>query len=273
MRLAGVTIDLLEADDAIDLIVDRSLRRQPGVLAVDLVTLEHVHHFGSGRASANQERQALNSSSRAGHVTWLSLLADPRLAKWTYQLTGRLWPSITGQELSRRALDEAQSHRLRLGFLSAAPERRQDLEHYVAGTWPMLLTPRYWTAGAEVLDDHETARQLADRISRTSLDILLVGLGKPRQERWIAEHGGATRAPVCLALGSVLDELAVPDTHQGGTAGRPGLERAWWHVQDRGRAAHQRLVRHPSAYRALRGDSFVITPKTTANDTSVGGAR
>src|SRR5690606_10561726 len=51
-------------------------------------------------------------------------------------------------------------------------------------------------------------RHSLDRIARTRADVLIVGLGAPKQEVWLAEHYRRIQAPVALAVGATLDFLA-----------------------------------------------------------------
>jgi len=43
---------------------------------------------------------------------------------------------------------------------------------------------------------------------RKSPDIVLVGLGSPKQEEWIASHRSDVGAAVCLGVGGLFDFLA-----------------------------------------------------------------
>ena len=44
-------------------------------------------------------------------------------------------------------------------------------------------------------------------IREAAPDILLVALGNPRQERWIAAHAGETGAALTMGIGALLDYL------------------------------------------------------------------
>jgi N-acetylglucosaminyldiphosphoundecaprenol N-acetyl-beta-D-mannosaminyltransferase len=47
--------------------------------------------------------------------------------------------------------------------------------------------------------------QLVDRINASGADLLLVALGVPGQERWIAEHRGRLKTPVVMGVGGLFD--------------------------------------------------------------------
>ena len=54
-------------------------------------------------------------------------------------------------------------------------------------------------------DDHEA---IVDRIKLSGADTLLVAMGNPRQERWIARHGASTGCTLIFGVGALFDFLA-----------------------------------------------------------------
>ena len=67
----------------------------------------------------------------------------------------------------------------------------------VAGTY----TPPF-----RKLDEREE-RDLARIVDRSAPDILWVGLGTPKQERWMLDHHAALRIPVMVGVGAAFDML------------------------------------------------------------------
>ena len=55
---------------------------------------------------------------------------------------------------------------------------------------------------------HEEDAQIIQMINESKADIVWVGLGAPKQERWIAEHLGKIESPVMVAVGAAFDFLA-----------------------------------------------------------------
>lgn len=49
---------------------------------------------------------------------------------------------------------------------------------------------------------------LIESIRETAPDVLMVALGVPRQEKWIAKHGGSLQVPVMMGVGGSFDVLA-----------------------------------------------------------------
>jgi N-acetylglucosaminyldiphosphoundecaprenol N-acetyl-beta-D-mannosaminyltransferase len=81
--------------------------------------------------------------------------------------------------------------------------------------------------------------------------ILVVCLGKPRQEEWIAEHGYASGAKVCLAFGAAVDFLAGRVSRAPQWMANYGFEWAWGLVREPRRLDRRYLLQGPKAYLAV----------------------
>jgi N-acetylglucosaminyldiphosphoundecaprenol N-acetyl-beta-D-mannosaminyltransferase len=70
-------------------------------------------------------------------------------------------------------------------------------------------------------------QEIVDKINSTKPDIVWVGLGAPKQEKWMAEHVGRIAAPAMIGVGAAFD------FHTGNVKWAPacvrrlGLEWAW----------------------------------------------
>jgi len=53
----------------------------------------------------------------------------------------------------------------------------------------------------------EEDRQVVQQINQSGADIVWVGLGSPKQERWMAEHLGRIDAPVMIGVGAAFEFL------------------------------------------------------------------
>jgi N-acetylglucosaminyldiphosphoundecaprenol N-acetyl-beta-D-mannosaminyltransferase len=51
----------------------------------------------------------------------------------------------------------------------------------------------------------ETSRAVVDEINALRPDMLLVGMGQSRQERWLSENREALNVPLCIGVGGLLD--------------------------------------------------------------------
>jgi N-acetylglucosaminyldiphosphoundecaprenol N-acetyl-beta-D-mannosaminyltransferase len=51
----------------------------------------------------------------------------------------------------------------------------------------------------------ETSGAVVREINAARPDMLLVGMGQPRQERWLQENQGSLRVPLCIGVGGLFD--------------------------------------------------------------------
>lgn len=259
VRLGGVNADLLELDAVVALVSQRLDRPAGDLLAVAAVDLDHVHHFGSGRRAARREGQALDEISAARQVEWLGVVTGSQLARLCRKVVGQRCPRVSPRRLVGRLLEEAQRRQLRVSFLCDSTSRRDKLEAALSQRWPALPEPHVWMTSAHVLDDDQTAGQLAETLRQSGCDLLFTLLGKARQERWVAEHAVATGARVCVALGTGTRPLCKAPEARLGRHGQLGeVVHGWWHLDARARAAHAHLLTRGADLRALRGDSTVL---------------
>ncbi|WP_344808042.1 WecB/TagA/CpsF family glycosyltransferase [Microlunatus ginsengisoli] len=268
VQLAGATTDLFDVDDALGLIMDHAENPDGQVLGVVSINLDHVHHFGSGRTTARLERTAVLNLSMTGHARWLALLDGAPLVRRAGELTGRPWPRLAGSDLIEPILDQAEKRGLSVGFLGGAPETHDLLSPVMKKRWPDLRVAGYWAPTRSDLDDPGRASALAAEVKRNAVDVLAVCLGKPRQERWIAEYGAESGAAVCLAFGAVVDFLAGRVDRAPRWIADHGLEWAWRLAAEPRRLARRYLIQGPPAYVALQRDSFAVLPTTYFPDTS-----
>ncbi|MGW9402480.1 WecB/TagA/CpsF family glycosyltransferase [Arthrobacter sp. NPDC055585] len=254
--LADMQIDLLTAEQAVSTIVGRARTAVQPPLAVASVNLDHVHYFGTGGRWAG----ALDGCGRSGPVEWLNVVDGAPVAARASTLTGRQWPRLAGSDLINTLLDQCEEHGLSVGFLGGAPQTHERLQQVLPRLRPGLRIAGCWAPKREQLGDPEANRSLTADIARSGVDVLVVGLGKPRQELWIAENGAATGAPVLLAFGAVVDFLAGRVQRAPYWASANSLEWAWRLALEPRRLARRYLLQGPPAYARLQRPAGDVMP-------------
>ncbi|MES2094824.1 MAG: WecB/TagA/CpsF family glycosyltransferase [Actinomycetota bacterium] len=248
--LGGCDVDLVDRGDALAAIRLRSTVPNGPPLAVVSVNLDHVHHFGSGA----RWHGVLDSVDSTG-LDWLNLIDGAPLASQAARITGAAWPRLAGSDLAGAILAEAELSGASVGFLGGSPETHELLRVKLPSERPALIISGYWSPSRDDLEDPERAESLAREIASTGTDILIVGLGKPRQELWIAEYGAVCGARVLLAFGAVVDFLADRVARSPEWIAAAGLEWAWRLSKEPRRLAHRYLLDGPSAYLSVRRNS------------------
>lgn len=234
MAIRGNIIERYEVDDVIGIVAHRLKGGVPRGLAVGSVNLDHLHHFGDDCALGVQPGPE-----------WL-LLADGMPIAWRGQmLTSQPWPRVTGADMLPRILSVAEQGGYRIGFLGGTPETLAEATRRLAAQYPRLKIAGTWSPDPAELEARST--QIAAEIRAARTEILVVSLGKPRQERWIVQYGTATGADVFLPFGAAIDFFAGTKRRAPDWMQRFGLEWFYRLSREPRRLARRYLIQGPSA--------------------------
>ena len=284
VELADIVVDLMDEQSAVEFIISRIApvpetgngSAQPSPLSVVSANLDHIAQFGRG----GRWQETLGDSLRPSHhpfldaespesvssMEWLTLLDGAPLVAQANRLTGRGWPRLAGSDLIGPVLEAAEISGARVGFLGGSYLIQRLLSRKLTKARPNLLVAGMWSPDRAALADHEQSLDLARTIKESGAQILIVGLGKPRQELWMAKYGLATGADVLLAFGAVVDFLAGAINRAPAWASNHGLEWAWRLALEPRRLARRYLVDDPPSLLQIRRHSAVIeggTPKAS----------
>ncbi|WP_019201452.1 WecB/TagA/CpsF family glycosyltransferase [Tsukamurella sp. 1534] len=214
-------------------------------LAVCSVNVDHLHHFGGGRRPLGRA------------VEWLFVADGAPVARRGAMLTRRDWPRVTGADLLPEVIAVAAARGWPVGFFGGTPIMHRRLERTLSERYPELRIAGFWSPERAEVDDHDSARRLARAVRDAGPAVLVVGLGKPRQEQWIDELGPATGADVLLPFGAAADFLAgmverAPERWQ-----RAGAEWLYRLIKEPRRLARRYLLQGPPALIRLRSASLI----------------
>ena len=264
VSLAGLPTDLLDSAGALEIIADYASGNTHAQLAVISANLDHLHHFRGDTSWLSKPRASKPGPSTNTIITpcpeihWLTLLDGAPLVHKAQQLTGETWPRLSGSDLIHPLLELAANHGWHVGFLGGTTECHWRLQRTLAEEFPTLMISGCWAPERSTLTDASASSQLAADVAAAGTDILVVGLGKPRQEHWIETYGTLTRARVLLAFGAVVDFLAGRIQRAPKWVANNGMEWAWRLSREPRRLARRYLVQGPPAYVHLKRESTSI---------------
>jgi len=244
----GTPVHVIDDEDARGIISDAAGRYGTRPLAVISINLDHVHHFGASRLAARHIAAAPVGDS----LEWLNLVDGAPIAQQVRRVTGIPCPKLSGSDLIGPVLDDAAAGGLSIAVLGGMPEVTGALRTRLETDWPQVRFAGHWTPSRKELASPAASRRIAAEIRETRADIVLVCLGKPRQEKWIAEYGAATGAGALLAFGAVVDFLAGRVSRAPKWISDAGMEWAWRLMLEPRRLARRYLIEGPPAYLAVR---------------------
>ncbi len=138
-------------------------------------------------------RQVLNAGSR--------VFGDGTGVRWAARMKGhQTHDNLNGTDLVPELLGSTPGRRYFLLGADAETIRR-------AAAMAEMRFPQWTQAGFHhgFLDDGPRTAQVVRQVNAARPDVLLVGMGNPRQERWICEHQAELRVPVCIGVGGLFD--------------------------------------------------------------------
>jgi N-acetylglucosaminyldiphosphoundecaprenol N-acetyl-beta-D-mannosaminyltransferase len=153
------------------------------------------------------------------------------------------WPVVAASRLLRRPLPERvagsdlapamfkaaqQANRpLRVFLLGAAPGVGDRAAKNIQSRWPAVQVVGVNSPPLGFERDDQENRTILERIRAAAPEVLVVGLGAPKQELWVHRHRGDIAAPVALCVGATIDFLAGEKKRAPRFVRRLGLE--WLH--------------------------------------------
>jgi len=110
---------------------------------------------------------------------------------------------VCGPDLTLELCRAAAGKGIPVGFYGGRPEVIEALVSRLRSQFPMLMVPYAYSPPFRPLTEEEDQAEI-DAINKTGARLLFIGLGCPKQERWMATHKG--RLPVVmLGVGAAFD--------------------------------------------------------------------
>jgi N-acetylglucosaminyldiphosphoundecaprenol N-acetyl-beta-D-mannosaminyltransferase len=149
---------------------------------------------------------------------------------------------VYGPDLTPLVCEEAARRGVPVGFYGGQDDVLDDLAASLTTRYPGLRIAYRWSPPFRPLTAEEEAK-VADDLVRSGTRVLFVGLGTPKQERWMADHKGLPM--VMLGVGAAFDFLSGRKRQAPRALQRLGLEWLYRLVQEPGRLWRRYLYRNP----------------------------
>ncbi len=191
VNILGVDVDAVTMAEAVD-VVRRAMDTRAGVM-VATANAEMLM-----RATHDEElRRILNASAL--------VVPDGAGTVWAARHLGHAMPErVAGYDLAQELLRCAPAEGRRIYFFGSAPGVAEKAKAKAEQLYP----------GIEIVGVRNGFFSPADNaaiiaeIRAARPDLLLVALGVPKQEKWIAAHLAELDVPVAIGVGGTLDVMA-----------------------------------------------------------------
>jgi N-acetylglucosaminyldiphosphoundecaprenol N-acetyl-beta-D-mannosaminyltransferase len=216
-RLFGFEIDAIAMPEAVEQIYSWVATGEKSCRFVVTPNVDHAvlyqQHFGLRQAYAH-----------AGLV-----LADGAPVVVVARLLGRPLPGrVAGSDLAPALFEASERHGgLRVFLLGAGPGVAERAAGHIASRWPAVRVVGTYSPPLGFERDVAENEAILAKIAAERPDVLLVGLGAPKQELWVDAHRTRIEAGVTLCIGATIDFLAGEKRRAPQWMRRAGLE--WLH--------------------------------------------
>lgn len=164
------------------------------------------------------------------------VLADGHPIVWASRLLNRPLPErVPGSELVPRLFDDFDKMgafsdsrgALRVFLLGAADGVAGRAAERMGIQWPNVETVGFYSPPMGFEHDPRETELILERIADSKPDVVVVGLGAPKQELWVHQHCDQIEAKAALCVGATIDFLAGEKNRAPIWMQRTGVE--WLH--------------------------------------------
>lgn len=135
---------------------------------------------------------------------------------------------VTGSDLAPALFDAAVARGgLTIYLLGAAPGVAERAAKQIEARWPAVRVVGTYSPPLGFEKNPAENEAILARIAAARPDVLVVGLGAPKQELWVHAHRQQIAAKVALCIGATIDFLAGEKSRAPVWMRRTGLE--WLH--------------------------------------------
>ena len=197
-RLLGVDIDPLRMDQAVQQVLAWIYNREAGCRYVVTPNVDHVvllqHHQGL----------------RAAYDDAGMILADGAPVVWAARLLGKRLPErVPGSDLVPALFTAIKSNQpVNVYLLGAGPGVAERAATRIEKRWPTVRICGSYSPPLGFEKDAAENARILNRIAKAKPDLLIVGLGAPKQELWVHQHRQQISAAAALCVGATIDFLA-----------------------------------------------------------------
>lgn len=156
---------------------------------------------------------------------------------------------VYGPTLTLHVCEAAAKADIVVGFYGATDQVREQMVQRLTARFPGLKVGYAWSPPFRALSAAEASEQ-DERIGAAGVGVLFVGLGCPRQERWMASRVGKVNA-VMLGVGAAFDFHAGTTRQAPELLQRAGLEWAFRLAVEPRRLWRRYLKHNPRFVRLL----------------------
>jgi N-acetylglucosaminyldiphosphoundecaprenol N-acetyl-beta-D-mannosaminyltransferase len=141
------------------------------------------------------------------------VVPDGRPVFWAQRLLGAgAAKQVRGQDIMNSLCEKSAARGLKIGLYGGSSDQvLNQVKQQLKETFPGIKIAYSYSPPFRLLTDAED-EQVVNDINAAAVDILFVGIGCPKQERWMAEHLASLQC-VMLGVGAAYDFISGSKKH------------------------------------------------------------
>jgi N-acetylglucosaminyldiphosphoundecaprenol N-acetyl-beta-D-mannosaminyltransferase len=250
VSIGGIDINNISFDQCIDAIEAAIGRRQP--VYVVTPNVDHIVKLQKDREFQAIYRKAFLSVPDGVPLLWASRFLGTPLKE-----------RVNGTDLMTSLCARSAINGHRLFFLGGRPGATEKAKKKLESLYPGIAISGCYAPSLGFETNAIENAKILSMIQKAKPDILFVGLGAPKQEKWIFRWHHRTGVPVCIGVGASFEFLSGLLTRAPVWMQNHGLEWLWRLFSEPGRLWKRYLIDD------LQFFLLVVRQKMTRNRDSV----
>ena len=152
-----------------------------------------------------------NHELQAAYQLASLVVVDGKPVVWAAKLIGKELPgTVPGSDLTPAIFDDFQNKKLALKvfLLGAMPGVADRAKVNVERQWPCVSVVGTYSPPYGFDKDPEASKLICEMVNKSGAQLLLLGLGAPKQELWVHTYAKSLGVNVALCVGATIDFLA-----------------------------------------------------------------
>lgn len=212
----GIQIDAVTMSEALAIVVDWLDRPMERCRFIVTPNVDHIVLL--------QEHDGLRAAYQDAGLVLADGWPVVAAARW---LGHRVPERVAGSDLVPAIFGAAHERELRVFLLGAAPGVADRAAVNIHARWPGIEVVGTYSPPLGFESDSAENERILDRIATAEPDLLVIGLGAPKQELWIHQYLQRIQAKAAVCAGATIDFLAGEKQRAPKWMRRLGLE--WFH--------------------------------------------
>lgn len=199
IRLFNIQIDALSMTETVECISHWLSDEDQSCRYVVTPNVDHIVQL--------ETNERLHAAYRAASL----VVVDGKPVAFAAKLLGKPVPgTVPGSDLAPAIFDDTQKKNqpLKVFLLGAMPGVADRAKHNIERHWPCVKVVGTLSPVFGFEKDEKACAHICQTVNDSGAQLLLLGLGAPKQELWIERHASMLHVNVALCIGATIDFLA-----------------------------------------------------------------